>query len=478
MTGLFRPVILRLSKDLLASRWRFCYQNDPMILRRNSFLGAVALFFVFTTSLFAQSEGSSPLRLSLEECLQQANQNNEKLKARGYAIEGAQRRRVETLARFKPIIEYSNRMAPVPIDADNPVQNFSEGDLTYFNALRVNVVAPIYAFGKLTKTRLLAEQGIKDARQKMEMDETELRYQVKQLYYGVLLGQELSELIQDALQKIDKELSQEETTQEHSPYQIAKLKVFKLELEKRLDEAQDKAWMAKEGLRFQIGLPEEKDFSLAQSYLNPVSDLLKPLRYYLELAKSQRPDLELMDIGVEAKKLEWELEKRKFFPDFGMGAFYDIGRTTDPIRNLKASDSLTNPFNYNRAGIGLEIRGQLDWHTFWSRAKRLRLEYKKTIMEASFAKKGINLDVEKSFETAKTQKENLRRSEERQKLARQMLFLSKSNLELGVGKEEDYTDALQLVLSSKADYLKTVFDYNVALAELDWKVGVKTDEKN
>ena len=52
-----------------------------------------------------------------------------------------------------------------------------------------------------------------------------------------------------------------------------------------------------------------------------------------------------------------------------------------------------------------------------------------------------------------------------------MMFLSKTNLDIGVGEEQQYTDALQLVLLTRGEYYKTVFDYNIALAKLEEKIG-------
>jgi hypothetical protein len=56
-------------------------------------------------------------------------------------------------------------------------------------------------------------------------------------------------------------------------------------------------------------------------------------------------------------------------------------------------------------------------------------------------------------------------------MARQMMFLSKTNYEIGIGEEKDYTDALQLVLLTRGQYFHAVFEYNLSLADLEQKVG-------
>ncbi|MDO8494467.1 MAG: TolC family protein [Deltaproteobacteria bacterium] len=438
-----------------------------MISRKYVYLLLIALVFV-PQALFAET-----LVLSLEKCLEMAGQNSEKIQVKDLGIEGAQWRYQESLAGGKPVFEYKDRIAPVPTDADHPAESFFNGDLTFFNSFRFGVGVPLYASGKLTTAKNLGLKGIEEARMRHRMEKEEVEFEVKQLYFGILLGSEMNYLFKDAVEKINKQLAQEEEEPKHSPYEIAKLKVFKLELAKRMNETGEKIELAKEALRLHLGIQEEHSFRLQEAELLPVTRAVHPLSYYLQGVRQNRPDWQLIDIGVAAKRLQLRLEKQQPLPNVGFGGFFEIGRTTGDIQNLSATDGLNNPFNYTRAGIGIEITGKFDWNSFRSKVKRLRSEVKKATLEESLAKKGIDLEVQKAYEELQRDGKNLALAEERKKLARQMMFLSKSNLEVGVGNEEEYTDALQLVLMSKGEYYKAVFDYNVAFAKLEWKAGEK-----
>lgn len=436
---------------------------------RQSLLIGIAFWALGFLPAFAQQTVS--LRLSLEDCLLLADQNNAKLTAADYAVEGAGWRHNEAKARFQPVLELTNRMAPVPTDAANAAQSFFEGELTFFNQTKVGVGLPIHAFGKLTTAKALAEQGIAAAKQQREKTREELRYDVKRLYYGILFGNEVMELTGDAIEKIGNQLKREETDPEHSPYEIAKLKVFKLEMEKRRAEAEVKRTLAHQALKLQMGLPPEQSFVLTDHYLEVDGPPLRSKEHYLQKAADERAEMELVDIGVKAKALEERLEKRRLLPNVGLGGFFEIGRTTENIRNLTVTDDFNDPFNYTRAGVGLEIKGNFDIHGARSRIRRLESEHHKALTEAALAKRAMALEIEEAYQEALRAKADLERAEERKKLARQMLFLSKSNIEVGVGDEEEYTDALQLVLLAKSEYFKAVFDYNSALARLGWKTG-------
>lgn len=440
-------------------------------MRRKSlfFIGILGLALPF--SVWGQE--AQPLRLSLDDCLQLAEQNNAKLAAGEYAVEGAGWQINEAQALFKPVLEVTDRMAPVPTDAQDAAASFFRGDITFFNQSRIGVGLPVSSFGKLSTAKELAIQGREAAVKQKERTREEIRYDVKRLYYGILFGREVILLTDDAIGKIDKQLAKEEEDPEHSPYEIAKLKVFRLELEKKQEEARVKGDLAREAMKVQVGLPPEQTFVLNESYLEPASQKIYPRDHYVQKAQSDRAEMDLVEIGVAAKALERRLEKRKLLPNLGLGGFFEMGRTTETIRNLSVADDFSNPFNFTRAGVGLELKGEFDIHRSRAKIKRLESEHHKALTEAALAKRGMALEIAEAHGEALEAAKNLERAEERKKLARQMLFLSKSNIEVGVGEEDEYTDALQLVLLSKGEYYKAVFDYNVALAKLEWKAGGK-----
>lgn len=427
-------------------------------------------FFLSTLLVFAQDH-SQRLRLTLEDCIHLAMENHAKLKAKDREIDASLWRLEESNARFWPIMEYQSRMGPVPQDAAHAASSFFSGDITYFQSFKSSLAIPLYTFGQITAAEKLATQGVEGAKVGKEKEESEIRFRVKQLYYGIQLGREIKGLVADAIRKINNKLKEEEEAPKHSPFDIAKLKVFKIDLDKRFSEAQMKETLAKEALRIQLGLEESIDFELARSYLLPTRKELLALENYQEFGKVDRADSSLINIGVEAKRLEGVLERRKLWPLIGLAGFVDMGRTTGVIRNLSTTDDFSNPFNFTRAGVALEIRGKFDFHGSHARINRLESEYFKVQMEGGLAKRGIDLEIEEAYRELLHNKNVLSLADQKLSLSQQMLFLSKSNLELGVGEEEDYTDALQLVLQSRAEYLKALFDYNVAVAKLDWKAG-------
>jgi len=421
----------------------------------------------------ADISSTQTLVLSQDDCVKIALENNQKVIGAGLGIEAANGQLSEAKAAWWPIIDYQYRIAPVPTDATRAFDAFFEGELALFNSIRLAVGMPAFASGQLLTAKRLAQNGVAASRENEIKEREATTFVIKQIYNGILLAGELDKLLTDAIKKIDNKLKDEEASEvpTHSPFDLLKLKVFKVDMEKRLAETKQNREVAYEGLRIQMGLDPEIKFRIADDLLKPVTAELSSLEKYVEASLEHRPDAHLLEIGVDTKKKQYTLEKQKLGPKAGMAFFVEIGRTTSPIRNLAFQDDFNDPFDYSRAGFGLQLSGTLDIHGSMGRIKKAKAEYFKAVYEKLIAGKGLKLEAEKTYLTAVRKRDDVKRAKKAESMARQMMFLSKTNYEIGIGDEKDYTDALQLVLLTRGQYFQAVFDYNVALADLEQKVG-------
>ena len=434
---------------------------DYLKARRKLFIGAEEKF------------KAHPLRLTLEDCIRIALVNNSKVQATEYGIESAKAKADEASARFWPVFEYSWLTAPVPGDFSNAVGSFFHGDIAWWNKLTFNVGIPIYAFGKLDLAKSMAEEGILAARENKRKERISVVTQIRQLYYGALLAKEMERLLLKAHEKLLNEI--EKKKDGRSPIERAKAMTFLIELENRIADARNKEALALEGLRVQMGLNPDVAITVYSERLRPIKTVIKPLDEYVKMALENRPDLKLAEIGVNVQGKKYELEKRKFLPDVGIGAHVDIGRSVGGVRGVTTTDNWSNPVHFTRAGVGMRVEGKIDIHGQSARIRGARSDYYKASLERYMANDAAILDVKKAYLDVDTAYDNIVRSDVAQKYARQLLFLTQNNFELGIGNEEDYVNALQLVLLTRGKYFESVFNYNVALAVLEEKAGILPD---
>ena len=333
---------------------------------------------LFSLGSLADSNKRDSLNLKLNDCLRLALEKNKKIQGKIYGVEAAKWQEIEATGLFAPQIEYEYQGAIVPADVSDAFDSYFSADWSFFNRAKVSIGVPLYTFGKLKTAEALAGKGVEQSIQEKYKEDAQVASEVKQLYYAMLLGKEVDRLLSKATEELKERVAKEEKNNEHSPYEVMQMKIFVLELEERLEEVTDKTEMAKEGMRIQLGMSSDQKFILNDDKLKPVVVELGPLQEYIDTSMSFRPESQLLEVGVEAKNLQRQLEKKQLFPNLGIGGFFELGRTTSDIRGVSLNQY--DPFNFTRGGFGLELKGKLDYYRSHARIEKLTRGYNKTFL--------------------------------------------------------------------------------------------------
>ncbi len=408
-------------------------------------------------------------RMNLDQCLQAAMSQNPEVGIADYSIEAAREKKNEVNKLLYPIVDYEYQVGPVPKDVGDAVQSFFSGDISVLNKFKLGIGVPVHTFGKVKVGQALAESGIQAELQKKEQKKGDVALKVKQLYYGILLAQEVNKLLSSARDSLQKQIDKREGDDATDPAQVLKLKLFRGELDKRLEEGDKKEMLAREAMRIQLGLDPDIRFDPAGS-LSPARARFLSYEQYRREAFSQRPEVKLLDIGVQAKENQVKLEKRLMAPNLAVGAFFEIGRAPG-VRGVTTTDDFSDPFNFTRAGIGLQLKGQLDYHASTSKIRQAKSELYKIQAQRELAQDGMSLEIKEAFLDVRNARLDMQRSEEMGKISRQLLFLTQSNYDIGLAEPKDLVDSLTSFLQTRGQYFESVFNYNNALAKLDQKIG-------
>lgn len=430
------------------------------------------------------------VRVTLEDCMRLAAQESGKVVAGGHAIDAALAQLDEAKARGWPVFEYEYRTAPVPQDVSDAVRSFFGADLSWLHTMKVGIGLPVYAFGKLSIAKQLAGHGVEAARELRRKEAAVAVAQARQLYYGIQFSDDMIGLLEDADRELTGKIDEDADgasddasteardpgttvdTSKTAPVEKLRLRILRTELRKRLDEAHRKRRLALAGLRIQLGFPDRTTLVLDRSGQRAAGVHLHSVARYMDDALAARPDARLVATGREAKRLEYELTRKEALPNIGVGGFFEVGRTIGEVRGLAATDDFNDPFNFTRAGVGVQLKGRFDPHGGSARTRRKQSEYYKVRTEAALAREGIGLEVEQAWLEAVDARTHMHRAEGAAKDARRLLFLTKSNLDIGVGEQAEYGEALKTLLLTQGQYYESIFQWNSALAKLDEKIGV------
>lgn len=440
-----------------------------MNLRYFFFINLLTVFLLSQLAI-AQSDDRPAYKMSLKECVSRALRNNEEIKAAHYDVLASVARKVEATKRYVPVVNYRYRVGPVPRDLNNVAGSIFSADISVFNSIKIDVGVPVSYFGRLGVSKELADIGIDASRLQKHQKANEVILDIYKLYHGIVLARELKVLAfkgLDAVQSKIKELEKEEATDQ---LQILKLKAVLYQIEKKLDEAHKKETIALAMLKFRVGLEDDVKFNIKTTYLRRERFPYKSYKALLAESKDKRPEFKLLNHQVNAKYKQLQLEKKEYYPKLIFGTSFELGRAPG-IRGDEGDNAFLNPLNFTRAAVGFELSSELDFRKIKSKVDKAKAEHLKAIAQKRSNYRLLEIDLKNAFLDLEQKRKLLWRAEKEKRSARQVVFLTKSNLDIGLGEKKDYLEALQSYLLVQAAVHETIFKYNLSVATIKSKVG-------
>lgn len=426
----------------------------------------------FILGIFSARADDLPVyRLSLDECTQMALDNNEDIKEAHYDIYASLAKKVEATKRYVPVIKYNYRFAPVPKDLNNPAESVFNGDLSVFNSIYFEAGIPVSTFGKLTVARELADIGIDASELQKYRKADEVILEVYKLYYGILYAREGIAIAKKGLDAVQKKIEELEKEEKVDQLEILKLKAIYYQVEKKMDEAKNKGIIALAMLKYRVGLEDDANLNIKDHSLLKANFKLRPLEELMAETKTVRPEFQLLSFAVQAKQKQVVLEKKEYLPKLVLGSFVNYGLSPGIIGD-EDENTFTNPFNFFKAGAGLELSGELDFRKIKSKVDLAKAEVLKSIAQKRSKYHLLEIDLKNSYLDLQQKEKLLWRAEKEERSANQIVFLTKSNVDIGIGDKKEYLEALQSHLLIQAAVFENIYNYNVAVATLKQKLGL------
>jgi outer membrane protein TolC len=360
-----------------------------------------------------------------------------------------------------------------PVFSPNDKNDLFE-DLGPFTRIELEINIPLWTFGKLGAALEAAQQGLESTRAAGASKRTEVVLNTKQLYYSVLLTQQLSGVLHDMLDTLDKAIAKtqrrlDEGSKSVTELDVLKLKIGRAKLAKGVLEVDAAHPLARAALARAIGQPDAAAFDIADRRLDPIAAQIEPLETYLSRDLERRPEWQQLTSGVAARAAQVKLEQASYYPTFFLttGVHYAVAGNRDEQDNPFAYDE----FNFIRPLGVLGLRWDLDFFTQQAKIDQARAELEQVQAQQRAAASGLRLDIQRAYSDVAQQRATIQAAEQGRKAARGWLILGVSNFDLGIGEPEELFKALGAYTESSSDYFRAVHDYNLAVAALSKAVG-------
>jgi outer membrane protein len=411
----------------------------------------------------SQVEGKT---LTLQEAVEFALRQNANLKQSLKIYEASNAKIGEVQSGFYPQLEadltYTRataNFAPQPGLA-LPGGSGGESNTSYpnYNA-SLNFKQLLFDFGKLhsqvQSTRMASESAGVDRKSTADA----LILNVKQAYYGLLENLKIQEVNEETVHQMEKHLEQAEgffKAGTKPKFDVTKARVDLTSARLNLIRAKNKVQVARITLNNAMGMPvdfrvEPKDPLVFKKEEITVETAQK-------LAVENRPELLSLRLKKHSALYSLQYSKRQFYPTLTASGGYQYRNDDFPlINNWNVGATLAFPF-FN----GFQTTKQAD---------EAQANVEALSAQEEVQVQNVLLEVQQDYLNLTAAEEQIATSELIVKQAEENLNLAEGRYKAGVGTALETTDAEVLLSNAKTSLVQSLFDYNVAQAQLEKAIG-------
>jgi outer membrane protein len=382
-------------------------------------------------------------------------------------------------ARFFPSATVTALTSYVPaahgdvLDA-TPKSGRTLADLGPFVRVDVNVIQPLFTWGRLDAASAAATAGVK-ARENLVTDKlSELRVRIAQLYWGETLARRLLGIASDVeknLAQVNDKLEELLKSGDESvkPADRYRLEVYKGTLRKRKAEAQKGVDLAHGGLAATVGLAPEA-LTLRQATL-PLDPGAAPDAASVRAeAERRRPDVAALDLAISARGAEARAAAAAMKPQLFLGGTF--GFAYAPNRTPQLNPFVVDQFNHLGGGVAIGVNQDLAFPLLTAQARKAQAEGETLRRQREGLSRLVAQQVDQALAEVASARERLSAAIAAFGSGRAWFRSAGLDFEAGVGEPKDVLEAYAAFVELQVDQQQAAYDLVVARAKLDQASGV------
>jgi outer membrane protein TolC len=335
--------------------------------------------------------------------------------------------------------------------------------------LDVALVKPLYTFGKVERYGEAAQGNIELKQGELRQTRGDTIYDTKRAYYGYLTARDTRVFLEDIQDKLNRSIASvernlEEETGESKQSDLYALQTARGLLAKYAYQARAIEKISLDGLKVLTGAGLKADLAVADERIEPVAFPQLELAELQSRALQERPEMQQLEAGLRARRALVAAKKADRMPDVYAGV---VGQANYASQR----ERLDNPYLYdpfNSAGITPVVGVKWDsaFGVASARADQAQAELEALNHKKAFAVAGIPFEVGEAYANAQANYEAQRELAEGAAAARRWMVASLADHAAGVESADKVADALKNYVLLQTEYLRTVNDYNMNVAQL------------
>jgi outer membrane protein TolC len=349
----------------------------------------------------------------------------------------------------------------------------SDGDslhgLSDWTHLEFALIKPLYTFGKVDQYSAAAQGNVDIKHGDVSLTKADIALDTKRAYYGYLTARDIRLFLEDVQGRLNDAISRTEEALKRENGEVTQAELYSLQatrgvVAKYVYQAQAVERISLDGLKVLTGVGLKAPLAVADERLSPVDFPKAELADLQAKALADRPEMQQLEAGLRARRALVAAKKADILPDVYAGV---VGT----LNYASQRDRLDNPHIYdpfNNGGltpiVGIKwdaAFGVAKARTAQAEADLDALNYKK-----QFALTGIPYEVAEAYTNARANFESQKELAEASSAARRWVIAATADFNAGLEKGDKVAEAFKSYVLAQTDYLRTLNDYDVNVAQL------------
>jgi len=419
------------------------------------FVGILLFPILNFSSLYAQEV------LTLQKCIDMALKNNHLIRITKKKLVEAQGKKQEAFGRFLPSLtasaSYTNlsevpSLGPIKMGEEN---NYAGG---------FSMTQPLFTWGKIRLGYKLTSLNYNLTEAGYNQVESEIIFSVKKSFYSVLLVKKFLEIAEEAVEVMEDHYRVIQGFYKEgkvSSVDVDRVKVLLVNAKTRKIKAANGLKLATKALYNLINIEADNGREI-EGGLNFDSDKNEiNLKNSVKQALGKRPEIKQLVFQRKMAECSLKLARAENRPNLALVGNYKYEK---PFSFINEWDKSWN------AGCYLTFP-LFNGFSNWGRINQAKAQVSQLEIAQDQLNKGINLEVESIYLNLNEAEERIHAQKENVSVAKKNLEIIRKRYERGLVSDLDLRETQLALTRAETEYSQALFDYNIALAQLQKAVG-------
>lgn len=336
------------------------------------------------------------------------------------------------------------------------------------------LIKPLYTFGKIERYGDAAQGNVDLKQGELRQTRGDTVYDTKRAYFGYLTARDTRVFLEDMQERLNRSIASvernlKEETGESKQSELYALQTARGLLAKYVHQSRAVEKISLDGLKVLTGVGLQADLQVADSRIEPVAFPQIDLADLQARALQDRPEMEQLEAGLRARRALVAAKKADRMPDVYAGVIGQFNYASQ--RERLDNPYLNDPFN----GGGLTPVVGMKWDSVFgvanARVNQAQAELEALNHKKAFAVAGIPFEVGEAYANARANHDAQRDLAEGSAAARRWMVATLADFSAGIESADKVADAIKNYVLAQTEYLRTVNDYNMNVAQLSRLTG-------